>query len=176
MLIYPLRIYTSCIPHGVDNNIIHIRGCGKTDLLLLWVTYKEILPASHPTVYIYAESYVYVMQIYVIYRRYWIRIDTIYNTWIGYIDSININIYVNCLSCHMWITSHTWSRCSTTVLSERQEVRSFVECHLQSFPFSYFFQYAWVVFMKMDNKLKFWEVYVLECLLLACQKSINLFF
>ena len=56
MLIYPLRIYTSCIPHGVDNNIIHIRGCGKTDLLLLRVTYMEILPASHPTVYIYADS------------------------------------------------------------------------------------------------------------------------
>ena len=35
MLIYPLRIYTSCIPHVVDNNIIHVRGCGKTDLLLL---------------------------------------------------------------------------------------------------------------------------------------------
>ena len=55
-LIYPLRIYTSCIPHGVDNNIIHISGCGKTDLLLLRVTYMEILPASHPTVYIYADS------------------------------------------------------------------------------------------------------------------------
>ena len=56
MLIYPPRIYTSCIPHGVDNNIIHIRGCGKTDLLLLWVTYMEILPASHRTVYIYVDS------------------------------------------------------------------------------------------------------------------------
>ena len=56
MLIYPLRIYTSCIPHGVDNIIIHIRGCGKTDLLLLRFTYMEILPASHPTVYIYADS------------------------------------------------------------------------------------------------------------------------
>ena len=102
----PLRIYTSCITHRVDNNIIHIRRCGKTFLLLSWVTYMTILPASHPTVYIYAESYVYVLQIYVIYRRYWIRIDTIYNTWIGYIDSININIYMNCLSYHMWITFH----------------------------------------------------------------------
>ena len=76
----------------------------RQDRSLVVVSYIYGDPAGIPSNCIHICGFiVYVLQIYVIYRKYWIRIDTIYNTWIGYIDSININIYVNCPSYHTYL-------------------------------------------------------------------------